>query len=372
MDFLRKLKDHFIPSKRNVYRPHMLRRPWLLFFLTVVLTSEAVFVADLIARQSAFNFVAAVLPGEVIALTNDERATNNVGQLTENADLDAAAQAKAEDMAAKGYFAHVGPDGKEPWTWISEYGYSYQAAGENLAVRFEDSSDVVNAWMASPTHRANIVKPVYTQIGVGVAQGIYQGAPATYVVQYFGEPKQAGSSVSTAAGGVQQVAASEAAPAGAQVAGAETEAAPSTDAQPAAADTSEAQAEPTTAAPSAPVETSAAAPVSPHSSTPWSSFARELVRGDTQPSSSIEWVLAGVAVVLMVGLALAFFIHIQIQPTDMLIGGAVVAMIAIALIFLNAQTPFAGKTNLNQSASVFGAYPASGGFISTSAASVGQ
>ncbi|HWB33727.1 MAG TPA: CAP domain-containing protein, partial [Candidatus Paceibacterota bacterium] len=223
MDFLRKLKDHFIPSKRNVYRPHMLRRPWLLFFLTIVLTSEAVFVANLIARQSAFNFVAAVLPGEVIALTNDQRSANSVGQLTENADLDAAAQAKAEDMAAKGYFSHVGPDGKQPWDWITSYGYSYQAAGENLAVRFEDSSSVVSAWMASPTHRANIVKPVYTEIGVGVAQGMYQGAPATYVVQYFGEPREAGSPASANAGTQQPVSASAQTPAGAEVAGAETE-----------------------------------------------------------------------------------------------------------------------------------------------------
>ncbi|HVU79861.1 MAG TPA: CAP domain-containing protein, partial [Candidatus Paceibacterota bacterium] len=135
-DFFKKFKDHFIPSSRNVYRPHVLRRPWLVFFLAVILTAEGVFVFDLIGRQAAFNFLASVLPGEIIALTNDERADNQVGQLRENGQLDAAAQAKADDMAASGYFSHVGPDGKEPWAWITGAGYSYRSAGENLAVRF--------------------------------------------------------------------------------------------------------------------------------------------------------------------------------------------------------------------------------------------
>src|SRR5262245_62041682 len=100
MDFWRKLRDHFVPSESNVYRPHLLRKPWLIFFVAIVLTAEGVLIVDLIAKQSAFNFVAAVLPGEVIALTNDERAQNNEGALTENSLLAQAAQAKAEDMAA--------------------------------------------------------------------------------------------------------------------------------------------------------------------------------------------------------------------------------------------------------------------------------
>lgn len=137
---------------------------------------------------------AAVIESEIVAMTNDERTANSVGQLTENTLLDQAAQAKADDMAAKGYFSHTGPDGKTPWQWVAGAGYVYQYAGENLAVRFTDSSEVINAWMASPTHRANIVKPQYTQIGVGIADGTYEGAPATFVVQYFGTPVQAAAS----------------------------------------------------------------------------------------------------------------------------------------------------------------------------------
>lgn len=102
--------------------------------------------------------------------------------------LSAAAQLKANDMAAKGYFAHVSPDGKTPWYWIDKVGYSYDYAGENLAVNFIDSADVSNAWMASPTHRANILNPVFKEVGTATAVGTYKGRNAIFVVQLFGTP----------------------------------------------------------------------------------------------------------------------------------------------------------------------------------------
>lgn len=359
---LRKFTDYFIPSPRNVYRPHALRKPWLIFFLTIILTAEAVFIADILARQSAFNFLAAVLPGEVIALTNQERTIYTVGGLQENTLLDAAAQAKANDMAKTGYFAHVGPDGKEPWAWVHESGYDYSFAGENLAVRFSDSADVVNAWMASPTHRANIVKPVYTEIGVGVAEGMYQGSPATFVVQYFGTPH---SSVAAAAAQGATVAVAAPQTDRGRLASAVTPTSASSQVQGAEV----AQQTPTpedTAVSAAPTSVTVE---SQKSNTPWSSFARELVRGEVQPSVVVFWILGAVAVFLLLGLALAFFIHIQVQPTDMLVGGAVVAVAAISLLYLNLQTPFADFNSNAQSASVFGAMPTTGGFIDNSAAS---
>jgi hypothetical protein len=367
-DFFRHAKDHFIPSPRNVYRPHVLRRPWLVFFLAVILTAEGVFVFDLIGRQAAFNFLASVLPGEVIALTNDERADNSVGQLRENGQLDAAAQAKADDMAANGYFSHIGPDGKEPWAWITGAGYSYKSAGENLAVRFSDSRDVVEAWMNSPTHRANIVKPVYEEIGVGVAQGTFQGKPATFVVQYFGAPYESGlasapepSPLAQASPAPEQT--REAAPAGAApaVQGAQTQDTSAADDAAPAQEMPAVSAEPE----AAPVPAQSA---SKQSETPWSSFARELVRGDVKPGVGVLWVLGGVAAFLTVALALAFFIHVQVQATDMLVGGAVIAVVAISFIALNIKTPYAEHATY-QAAAVFGAVPHDGGFIDSAAAS---
>ncbi|HYF13190.1 MAG TPA: CAP domain-containing protein, partial [Candidatus Paceibacterota bacterium] len=291
-DLFHDFKDHFIPNERNVYRPHILHRSWLLFFLTIALTAEGVFLVDLVARQSAVDFLAAVLPAEVIALTNSEREGNGLQSVRENPTLAAAAQAKAQDMAVKGYFSHVGPDGKEPWTWMREAGYNFQYAGENLAVRFNDSSEVVKAWMESPSHRANIVKAVYTDIGIGVAQGTFQGHSATFVVQYFGTPT--GTRIGPA-DRVQADADLEPGGALAQVEGAQT-----------------------------PVNTELAYEAQPQS--PLSSFARELVRGESEPSMVVFWILGAVAAIMIAGLALAFFIHIQIQPTDMLVGGTVVAV----------------------------------------------
>jgi hypothetical protein len=353
-NFFKKFKDHFVPSKRNVYRPHILHRSWLIFFVVVILTAESVFLLNLLARQSALDFVAAVLPGEVVAFTNSERAVNNLGQLVENPLLTAAAQAKAEDMAAKGYFSHVSPDGTVPWSWIKAQGYAYQYAGENLAVRFTDSSDVVNAWMASPTHRANIVKPVYTEIGVGVAQGEFQGEPATYVVQYFGAPKTAPESALQAPSSA--VAQATSAPAtNPQVEGAST----------AAKDESTNVGAPTT--------TSTEPPQVAHiaqQSSPWGAIAKGLLEAEGQPSAVVLWILGVVAVIMVIGIALTFFVHIQIQPTDILVGGTVVAVMAIGLFALNMQA--GALPGESQAAAVFGAMPSQGGFIDTVAAAATQ
>ncbi|MCA9366666.1 hypothetical protein KC887_00170 [Candidatus Kaiserbacteria bacterium] len=132
--------------------------------------------------------VSTVLPAVVVDLTNDERATLDEAPLRRSAVLDAAAQMKANDMAKNEYFAHYSPDGISPWYWFKQAGYTYAHAGENLAIHFTDSSEVVEAWMNSPTHRENIVNSLYTEIGVGTAKGTYEGYDTVYVVQLFGAP----------------------------------------------------------------------------------------------------------------------------------------------------------------------------------------
>jgi hypothetical protein len=102
--------------------------------------------------------------------------------------LERAAQLKADDMAAKGYFAHNSPEGLTPWHWFKAAGYNFVYAGENLAVRFYDSVDVVRAWMDSPGHRANILNSHFTEIGIGIAEGTFEGRPTVFVVQMFGSP----------------------------------------------------------------------------------------------------------------------------------------------------------------------------------------
>ena len=132
--------------------------------------------------------VAAVVSATLVDLLNTDRTTQHLATLTTNSRLVAAAQAKADDMASKGYFAHVGPDGKDSWYWFKQAGYDYAYAGENLAVDFTDSGDVQRAWMQSPSHHENIVNSNYTEVGIATAVGTYQGHPTVFAVQMFGAP----------------------------------------------------------------------------------------------------------------------------------------------------------------------------------------
>lgn len=128
---------------------------------------------------------------KLIELTNSERQKNGLQPLSENSELDKAAEAKAENMFAENYWAHYAPSGKSPWDFIKGSGYSFSYAGENLARNFYNSDDVVAAWMASPSHRANIVNSHYRDVGMAVVDGVLQGQKTTLVVQEFGTPVEA-------------------------------------------------------------------------------------------------------------------------------------------------------------------------------------
>ena len=141
--------------------------------------------------QTSDWLVATILPGVVVDLTNTERRQQAAPSLARSDLLDRAAQLKAEHMAREGYFAHYSPSGVTPWHWFGEVGYEFVHAGENLAVHFNDTRALVQAWMDSPTHRANIVNGQFTEIGVGTARGRYQGFDTVFVVQLFGTPAAA-------------------------------------------------------------------------------------------------------------------------------------------------------------------------------------
>lgn len=158
--------------------------------LMVVLTLITFVGANLhaVLWQSSDWLVSTVLPAVVVDLTNDERVELAQTPLRRNATLDAAAKLKAQDMAKNEYFAHFSPKGISPWHWFDKAGYVYSHAGENLAIHFTDSDEVVDAWMKSPTHRENIVNGLYTEIGVGTAKGTFEGYDTVYVVQLFATP----------------------------------------------------------------------------------------------------------------------------------------------------------------------------------------
>ena len=157
----------------------------ILAFLIVGVFGLAVANRHLLGSES----LAAVISAVLVDLTNGDRGGNSLGGLTVSPVLSKAAQAKADDMAAKSYFAHVSPDGTNSWYWFRQQGYTFLYAGENLAVDFSDSINVERAWMNSPTHRANILNGHFTEIGIATAQGTYNGRSTTFVAQMFGTPR---------------------------------------------------------------------------------------------------------------------------------------------------------------------------------------
>lgn len=111
---------------------------------------------------------------EVIRLVNNIRQQNGLKPLSANWELSRIARYKSQDMLDKGYFSHTSPTYGSPFQMITAFGLSYRTAGENIAKGYATPQAVVNGWMNSSGHRANILNASYQQIGVGyVAQGNY-------------------------------------------------------------------------------------------------------------------------------------------------------------------------------------------------------
>lgn len=123
----------------------------------------------------------------LLAGTNSARAANGLGPLNLNGQLNSSAQAKAQDMANKNYWAHVSPEGTQPWYFFDQSGYAYIRAGENLAYGFMTSQGAVDGWMNSPTHRANILGD-YQDVGFGIvnAPDYQSSGQQTIVVAHYG------------------------------------------------------------------------------------------------------------------------------------------------------------------------------------------
>ncbi len=139
-----------------------------------------------------------ITPKNIIQLVNKERFSQGLDVVMENSLLSSAAREKLNDMIKKNYFAHTSPGGLSPWHWIEKGGYDYQYAGENLAINFTSAEDQHKAWMASATHRKNILNASYKEIGVAVAEGTVEGKTSIITVQFFGTPVSATDSAKSA------------------------------------------------------------------------------------------------------------------------------------------------------------------------------
>ncbi|MBI5466254.1 MAG: hypothetical protein HY974_03120 [Candidatus Kerfeldbacteria bacterium] len=187
----RHMVDHLIPHQRNNYHPHALKHRVLLGYSVFLILLKVLAIILPVALPSSSLFSSSITSQNIVDLTNQTRKNLNLRELAVNAKLAQAAEAKAEDIITNQYFSHTSPSGVTPWDWLGQAGYDYLYAGENLAVHYTSAEAVAEGWLASPTHRANIVSPRYTEIGVGVLSGSFEGADSTIVVQMFGQPVSA-------------------------------------------------------------------------------------------------------------------------------------------------------------------------------------
>ncbi|MBW6441689.1 CAP domain-containing protein [Patescibacteria group bacterium] len=181
---------HFLPKEEKKRRADLLDNKAILIYCIIIFFVTA-----------AFRFIPKVAPGvlgyasdinisDLLKYTNKKRQENGASNLTLNSKLSAAAEKKARDMFEDGYWAHVAPDGTEPWDFIIGENYEYIYAGENLAKNFSTSREVVEAWFKSPSHKSNLIGTNYDEVGFAVVNGVMDGYETTLVVQMFGRPRQ--------------------------------------------------------------------------------------------------------------------------------------------------------------------------------------
>lgn len=180
--------NFFIPHEHNNFRARLLHLDVLLlhFFIGVLLL---VAVNKMPLTGRVLGFATDITLEKLLLLTNKARADYNLPPLALDGKLSQAATLKGHDMIIKNYWAHYAPDGRTPWSFLNAAGYDYEYAGENLAKNFLYSDNVVTAWMASASHRENILRPEYTQVGFAIVNGKLEGEDTTLVVQFFGRPQ---------------------------------------------------------------------------------------------------------------------------------------------------------------------------------------
>ncbi|MDP2860817.1 MAG: CAP domain-containing protein, partial [bacterium] len=176
----------FLSHHSNNQRAKILHPSGMGMIIAVLLAANLFFRALPIIGPAVLGVAADIKIEELLQYTNEERGTAGVSSVKLDSVLAEAARKKGEDMLRLGYWAHISPEGKEPWVFITEAGYGYVYAGENLARDFRDASSVVKAWMNSPSHKANMLNGRYKDIGFAVVSGNFRGYETTLVVQMFG------------------------------------------------------------------------------------------------------------------------------------------------------------------------------------------
>jgi hypothetical protein len=189
MAYQMRLRHLLLPNKKNNFHPFALRPAGLAIFLALLVVSQLSYNVFSARQMQVLGYAIDVNVSDINTISNRQRVNAGLPALRLDAQLTSAAQAKANDMFAKDYWAHNAPDGKTPWMFIQEAGYNYVTAGENLAMDFNTSNGVVSGWMGSPEHKANILNTTYQDVGYAVVNGALQGEETTLVVAEYGSKK---------------------------------------------------------------------------------------------------------------------------------------------------------------------------------------
>lgn len=182
----KKLQHYFLPHESNNFRAKALHNSSVIFYIILLIAFQFSINIIKYVRPNVLGYATDITTEKIITMVNQKRIEANLPPLTLSDQLSTAATQKAQDMFGQDYWAHISPTGTSPWTLITSSGYEYLYAGENLARNFNSAEEVVNAWMNSPSHRANILKPEYKDIGLAVMNGRLNGEDITLVVQEFG------------------------------------------------------------------------------------------------------------------------------------------------------------------------------------------
>jgi hypothetical protein len=185
----KKFKHHFLPCPVSKKRATLLHHNFFLFYSAIFLFFLVLINASKTLAPGVLGYASDIKVSELLKKTNEYRIKNGKKELVLNEKLSKAALEKAKFMFQKNFWAHTSPDGTEPWYFVLNQGYDYSFAGENLARNFNSSSEVVNAWINSSSHRENLISDNYDEIGFGVVNGVLDGYETTLVVQFFGKPR---------------------------------------------------------------------------------------------------------------------------------------------------------------------------------------
>ena len=176
----------FFPGRSNNHKAKLIQSSTIFIITIAIVAYQALLISIPKTGVDVLGYAANISVGDVVSLTNQKRVENGVPELTINQLLNEAARRKGEDMLANNYWAHVSPNGTQPWKFFVDAGYTYRYAGENLARDFSNPSSAVEAWMASPSHRDNLLSTKYDEVGIGVVEGDLEGVDTTIIVQLFG------------------------------------------------------------------------------------------------------------------------------------------------------------------------------------------